>query len=357
MRVLAGLLSIVLAVGSLVFAAESTEEKKEEVKVEKTVDIEAMVVKVNDQVIREKEIAAETEKRVAAQAKRMPPGMEINDWMRNQIRTSVVDMMVEKALLEQKLAAKKIDVGDEDVMKKIEEIAAEQNIKIEDVPAEIAKFGMTMDDLKGQIRMTVQRDKLIEAEMTDKDVKDEEVKKFYDDNPQFFERAEQVRVAHVLILTQGKNDEEKAAAKTKIEDILKKAKSGDDFAALAKEYSEDPGSKDKGGEYTFPRGQMVPAFEESAFTLKDNEISGVIETEYGYHILKKLEHIEARKEAFEDVKKQIHDYLDRQKRGQFWEAYSKTMHDEAKIEYSEAEKKLREDSEQPPMMPQMRPQG
>jgi peptidyl-prolyl cis-trans isomerase C len=199
--------------------------------------------------------------------------------------------------------------------------------------------------------MSLQRDKLIESEMTNKDVKDEEVKKFYDDNPQYFERPEQARVAHVLILTQGKNEEELAAAKTKIEDILKKAKAGEDFAALGKQYSEDPGSKDQGGEYTFPRGQMVPAFEESAFKLKDGEISGVVETEYGYHILKKLEHLEALKQPFDEVKKQIKEHLTRQKYGQFWENYSKTMRDEAKIEYSEVEKKQREESAQPPKMP------
>jgi parvulin-like peptidyl-prolyl isomerase len=207
--------------------------------------------------------------------------MEMNDWLRNQIRNSVVEMMVEKARLEQKLAGKKMTVSDEDITKEIESIAKQQNLKMEDVPAEIAKYGMTMDDLKGQIRMSVQRDKLIEAEMTDKEIKDEDVKKFYDDNPQYFERPEQAHAAHILIMTQGKSDEEKAAAKTKIEDILKKAKAGADFSALAKEFSEDPGSKDQGGEYTFPRGQMVPAFEEAAFTRKNGEISGVVETEYG----------------------------------------------------------------------------
>ena len=361
MKVLAGLLlAVSLSLGTMVFAAETATEKKEtpavEVKAEKAVDPNAMVVKINDQVVKEKDVAAEAAKRLAAQTKRMPPGMEINDWMRNQVRTSVVDMLVEKALLEQTLASKKIAVTDEQVMTEIAEVAKQQNIKMEDVPEEIAKFGMTMDDLKGQIRMKVQMDKLIDAEMKDKDVTDEDVKAFYDDNPQYFEKPEQARVAHILVLTQGKSDDEKAAAKTKIEDLLKKAKAGDDFAALAKEFSEDPGSKEQGGEYTFPRGQMVPAFEESAFTLKDGEISGVVETEYGYHIIKKYEQMKAEKTPFDEVKDRIKQHLTQQKRGQFWETYSKTMRDAAKIEYSESEKKLREENAQPPMMPGMMPQ-
>lgn len=231
------------------------------------VDPEAAVVKINDKVINEKEVAAETSKRLAAQAQQMPPGMEINDWMRNQIRKSVVDMMVEQALVEQKLAEKKIKIEDEKVMKEIEEIAANQNLKMEDVPAEIARFGMTMDDLKSQVRMRMQIETLIDNEMKDKDVKEDEIKTFYEENPQYFERPEQVRAAHVLIMTQGKSDDEKAAAQTKIQEVLQKAKAGADFAALAKEYSEDPGSKDNGGEYTFPRGQMVPEFEQAAFSL------------------------------------------------------------------------------------------
>jgi peptidyl-prolyl cis-trans isomerase C len=361
MKFLAGLtLSVILAVASMAMAAEiKLEEPKDSAKTpaaapaapEKAVDPETVVVKVNDKVIKEKDLTAEVEKRLAAQAKRMPPGMEINDWMRNQVRTSVVDMMVEQIILDQTLASKKLAVADEDIMKKIEEIATQQNLKMEDVPAEIAKFGMTMEDLKGQIRMSLQMDKLIDIEMKDKDVTDEDVKKFYDDNPQYFEKPEQVRAAHVLIMTQGKNDEEKAAAKTKAEGILKRAKAGEDFGALAKEFSEDPGSKDKGGEYTFPRGQMVKPFEDSAFGMKDGEISDLVETQYGYHIIKTLEHQKAEKTPLEEVKDRIKQHLTQQKRSQFWETYNKTLHDAAKIEYSDAEKKLREESARPPMMP------
>lgn len=94
-------------------------------------------------------------------------------------------------------------------------------------------------------------------------------------------------VRHILLLTQGKTDVEKAAARKKIEEILAKAKAGEDFAALAKQYSEDPGSKDNGGLYEdFGRGAMVQPFENAAFTVPVGELSGVVETTYGFHILK-----------------------------------------------------------------------
>jgi parvulin-like peptidyl-prolyl isomerase len=95
-----------------------------------------------------------------------------------------------------------------------------------------------------------------------------------------------VSVRHILLLTQGKTDREKAEARKKIEEILARAKAGEDFAALAKQYSEDPGSKDNGGLYKdFGRGAMVKPFEDAAFSVPVGEISGIVETTYGYHIL------------------------------------------------------------------------
>lgn len=96
-------------------------------------------------------------------------------------------------------------------------------------------------------------------------------------------------VQHILLLTQGKSDAEKQQIRQKMVDILAQAKAGADFSELAKTYSEDPGSKDKGGLYeNFGRGVMVKPFEDAAFSVPIGEISDVVETQYGYHILKVL---------------------------------------------------------------------
>ncbi len=93
-------------------------------------------------------------------------------------------------------------------------------------------------------------------------------------------------VRHILLLTQGKSPAEKETIHKKMEGILAKAKAGEDFAELAKEYSEDPGSKDNGGLYeNFGRGTMVKPFEDAAFTVPVGNISDIVETTYGYHIL------------------------------------------------------------------------
>jgi parvulin-like peptidyl-prolyl isomerase len=99
-------------------------------------------------------------------------------------------------------------------------------------------------------------------------------------------------VRHILLLTQGKSEEEKQAAREKMVEILQKAKNGEDFEELAKQYTEDTGSKANGGLYEkFPRGRMVPAFEEAAFSIPVGEISDIVETPYGYHILKVIDRV------------------------------------------------------------------
>src|SRR5207244_2864211 len=159
-------------------------------------------------------------------------------------------------------------------------------------------------------------------------VTDEEAKKYYDDNPAKFEQPEMVRASHILISTKDPQDQnpnpalrkdlpedKKPARRKQLEDLLKRARAGEDFAKLAKEYSEDPASKDKGGEYVFPRASadprrgMVPEFEAAAFSLKTNEVSDIVTTQFGYHVIKLSETIPARKVELAKVESNIKDYL------------------------------------------------
>lgn len=161
-------------------------------------------------------------------------------------------------------------------------------------------------------------------------VSDDEVKKYYDENPGKFEQPEMVRASHILIGTrdQATNTEltaEQKKAKLKLaEDIRKRVLAGEDFAKLAKEYSDDPGSKDNGGEYTFPRGQMVPEFEAAAFSLGTNQVSDIVTTQFGYHIIKLSEKMPAKKTELakvsddlkeglktQELQKQLPDYLEK----------------------------------------------
>jgi foldase protein PrsA len=124
---------------------------------------------------------------------------------------------------------------------------------------------------------------LKKIEVSDKDLKD-----FYDKNTANYDN---VTVKHVLILTTDEKTgqdlpADKLEEKKKLaDDILSKAKSGTDFESLVKQYSEDPGSKDSGGEYTFGKGKMVKEFEDWSFSAKEGDM-GLVKTKYGYHIIK-----------------------------------------------------------------------
>jgi parvulin-like peptidyl-prolyl isomerase len=189
--------------------------------------------------------------------------------------------------------------------------------------------GMTVEQMRSRAvdRQLCQR-VLIRETTNGITVSDAEVKKFYEDYPKDFEIPERVHVAHILIgtldpLTQNPLTPEEKKVKEKLAaDLKSRAEKGEDFAKLVKQYSDDPGSKDKGGEYTFARNhQMVPEFEAAAFSLKTNQISDPVETRYGYHIIKLIERLPSSTVTFADAAQKIHDYLVGQQANKGLEAY------------------------------------
>jgi parvulin-like peptidyl-prolyl isomerase len=127
-----------------------------------------------------------------------------------------------------------------------------------------------------------------------------------------------------------------------MEGILKRARAGEDFAKLAKDYSEDPGSKDKGGEYTFPRGQMVAEFEAAAFSLGTNQVSDIITTRFGYHIIKLSEKIPARKVEFAKAESDIKEGLTQQAVQKQFPDYIAKLKKEAGVEILDEKLKPKE---------------
>jgi peptidyl-prolyl cis-trans isomerase D len=138
------------------------------------------------------------------------------------------------------------------------------------------------------------------------DVSDATLHQYYDAHRDQYRTPERVKVRHILLMTQGKPKADVDKLKTKADELLKQIKGGADFAALATVNSDDPGSKTKGGDLGWiVRGQTVKNFESTAFSLKPGEISPVITTEYGFHILQVQEKQEAHLQSFDEVKPQI----------------------------------------------------
>ncbi|RPJ80409.1 MAG: hypothetical protein EHM13_12075, partial [Acidobacteria bacterium] len=134
-----------------------------------------------------------------------------------------------------------------------------------------------------------------------------DVERSYNENIDTYSTPEQVRASHILLKTEGKDE---AAVKAKAESALKEAKSGADFAGLAKKYSEDEASAAQGGDLDyFPRGRMVPEFDQVAFTLEPGAISDLVKSQYGFHISKVVDKKPASTRPVEEVRQQIVEQL------------------------------------------------
>jgi peptidyl-prolyl cis-trans isomerase D len=137
-------------------------------------------------------------------------------------------------------------------------------------------------------------------------ISDDQLKVHYQQNIQQYQVPNRVHAEHILLMTVGKTDAEVEEIKKKAEDILSQVKKGAKFEDLAKKYSEDPGTKDKGGDLGWlVQGQTVPEFEKVAFSLQKGQISDLVKTQYGFHIIKVLDKETAHTKPFEEVKNQL----------------------------------------------------
>ncbi|HZV34755.1 MAG TPA: peptidylprolyl isomerase, partial [Verrucomicrobiae bacterium] len=213
---------------------------------------------------------------------------------------------------------------------------------------QLKSLGMTEDQLRKRLTDAATAETVLMSKVS---VSDADIKKFYDDNPTKFQQPEKVKAAHVLISTGNPHsttpmsDSEKQAKLKIAQNVLKRAKANEDFAKLAKEFSDDPGSKDNGGEYTFARGEMVPEFEAAAFSLQTNQISDIVTTQYGYHIIKLLEKFPAKKLELAEVKPDIKAYLEQSAVQKMLPDYYATLKKDAKVEILDNDLKALEEAQ------------
>jgi len=197
----------------------------------------------------------------------------------------------------------------------------------------LSELNLSESALRLKIKKGVAIQKLIETQIADKiKISDKESKVFYDTNPDLFKQPEQIKASHILIkVEQGEDETKKSEAEQKIKNIQQKLNKGEDFATLAKEFSEGP-SKNNGGDLGyFQRGQMVKPFEDAAFALKTEEVSDIVETQFGYHIIKVADKKPEKTIAYENVKENLAQHLKQEKTNQEVKLYLQKLREKSKI--------------------------
>ncbi len=251
----------------------------------------------------------------------------------SQLEPQVLESLIGRELLFQEAKGAGISVKDEVISAQLGKLkqrfpdeAAYKNA--------MAQMHLSEKDVRQQIRrgMTIQQ--WIDGKFVKTiSVPEKEVKQYYDANPKMFQRPEEVRASHILIKVDEKADEKtKAKARKDLEGIQKKLLKGEDFAKLAKEYSQGP-SGVKGGDLGFfRRGQMVPPFEKAAFSLKKGKVSDIVVTRFGYHLIKVTDRKPGKTFSYPEVKEKLTGFLKERKVSKAIESHVKELKKGAKVE-------------------------
>jgi len=277
-------------------------------------------------------------KEISANVSQLPPAFL--EQSRQQLRAQILEQFIIEQLLDEKVRQAKIEISDEEVINKITALVAAQPepLTLDEYKKMLAEYGRSFDEEKERIRKGLAYQKILEVQLADKvNVTEEDARKFYDANPKQFETTEQVRASHILIkpvYTEG-GDPNKAIAEAreKAQDLLRQIKEGADFAKLAMSKSACP-SAPKGGDLGyFSRGVYTDEFDKAAFKLAIGQISDIVETEYGFHIIKVTGHKDAGMTPFETVKDRIITMLTDNKKSELTNQYIESLKAEADIVY------------------------
>ncbi|MGB5620812.1 MAG: peptidylprolyl isomerase [Desulfobacterales bacterium] len=260
-------------------------------------------------------------------------GRQVPDVQVPVLRNEILDSLIDQELLYQDSQKQHMQVDKKAVDEKYDEIKKRFKTEQEFKDA-IAKMDVTEAEIRSQLKKGLAIDELLKTKVVkDIQVTEEEAKKYYDEHTDQFKQAEQVKASHILIqVAPDASDEKKTEAKKKITVVQEKLKKGEDFAVVAKESSEGP-SKSRGGDLGFfQRGQMDKSFEEAAFALEPGKVSDVVETQFGYHLIKVDEKKPEATLAFSDEKDKIEQFLKQQKTREKIESYLEGLRKNAKID-------------------------
>jgi len=220
---------------------------------------------------------------------------ELDEALRSQYGAEMLNTLIDNKIIELEAKKEDITVSDDAIKAEYDELV--ESYGGEDVLQEtLDANGLTKDSVQDNIRMYLLTKNVIANSI---DISDEELKQYFEENKDDYNQQEQVAASHIFL-------EDEATAK----EVETKLKAGEDFAELAKTYSIDTDTSEDGGDLGYiSRGQMDEQFEEAAFALEKDEVSGVVQSAEGYHIIKVTGKVPAEEAVFEDVKDEVYETL------------------------------------------------
>lgn len=223
---------------------------------------------------------------------------ELYDVMAAQYGGTIVDTMITNKVIELEAEKQGVKITDEAIEEELNEFIESYGGE-DSFNSALEYSGITLEDFKNDIEIYLMTVELMSPEIK---VTEEEMEKYFEENKDDFAQSEEVRASHILV-------EDKETA----QEVLKKINAGEDFAELAAEYSTDTSAKEGGDLGFFGTGEMVEAFEKAAWALDIDQVSDIVETEYGFHIIKVTDKQEAKEAVYEDCKDEIKDVLTEEK--------------------------------------------
>jgi parvulin-like peptidyl-prolyl isomerase len=286
-----------------------------------------VLIQINDKTLTEGDLTKQADEQYQQVASMVPPEQAVT--YRSQMRVQAAQSFIVTTLLQNESVKRGITVTDADIEKAIAEITKRlpPDMTLEKV---LETEDMTPVVFRDRLKKDLPVKKLFDLEIGD--IPEAEVAAFYEKQKTSFEEPEQVTARHILIKVDEKDDAAaKTAKKAKIDELRKQLETGADFSTLALANSECPSAKEGGLLPKFSKGQMVPAFEEAAFTQPTNTIGPVVETQFGYHIIKVIDKTTGRVLPLSEVKDKIVDYLKMMKSRAIIPPFIEKLRAEAKV--------------------------
>lgn len=290
--------------------------------------ISGIAAVVNDEVITTLDLDKEYAQ-MLKESEKLPPAEKMG------LRSAALNRLVDKKLVEQKIRELDIKVSDEELRASIEDVKKQNNLTQEALEQALAAQGLTFAQYKAQLKEQLERMRLMSQEVRSKiQVGEREMREYYDAHRDNYGGAETFHARHIFFKLDPKGKPEDAAATEKLaNEVLAKARAGEDFAALAKKYSQDPAAAKDGGDLgSFKKSDMLPEIGDTVAAMKPGDVSSIVRSPAGLHIIKLEQKSREAGRPFEEVKDSIEELLYKKKSDERFNQWVKDLRNAASID-------------------------